>query len=103
MFALWLTGATHVHTLGQVSQPLITWRRELAGALAVGLTTAGQVVFRAAHPPAAATTLLIALGAIAPEWRAIEIIAAGVVLTVLLERCMRPWLLRRQPGDERRP
>jgi uncharacterized membrane protein YuzA (DUF378 family) len=39
---------------------------------------------RATHAPAATTALLITLGAINPEWRAIGIVCAGVLLITLL-------------------
>ena len=82
MLALAVTGA--VHTPAPIGTGVLTWQRELASALAVGLTIAGQVPLRASHAPAAATTLLITLGAITPEWRAILIIAAGVALVTVL-------------------
>ena len=73
--------------------PPLAWRREVASAMAVGLATAGQTLLRAAHPPGVATALLITLGAILPETRAILVIAGGVTVTVALERLLRPWLL----------
>jgi CBS-domain-containing membrane protein len=82
VLALAATGATH--TPPPITTGILSWQRELASALAVGLTIAGQVPLRAVHPPAAATTLLITLGAINPEWRAIAIISAGVILTAAL-------------------
>jgi len=38
--------------------------------------------------------VLISLGAIAPEWRAVGVITLAVVLTVGLERLMHPLILR---------
>lgn len=90
MLALAATGA--METPPPITSGLLSWQRELASALAVGLTIAGQVPLRASHAPAAATTLLITLGAISPEWRAITVIAGGVIVIALLGEAGR-WLM----------
>lgn len=54
--------------------------RVAATAVAVGATVMVQALARAQHPPAAATTMLITLGAIPPGWEAALAIAAGVTL-----------------------
>lgn len=91
--ALWLTGAAHGSPPVGAAVTL-TRPRVVASALAVGLGVAAQIPLRAAHPPAAATALLITLGGIHPEARAVGAIAAGVLLTVPLARLVRPWLLQ---------
>jgi hypothetical protein len=54
--------------------------RAAAAALAVALTVAGQLAIRAPHAPAAATTMLIALGGLQPDLRTLVAIAVGVGL-----------------------
>jgi CBS-domain-containing membrane protein len=92
MFALGLTGAN------QTPEPILTgilsWQRELASALAVTMTFVGQSIFRASHAPAAATALLLTLGAIDPEWRAITILGAGIILITVLGEWGR-WAIER--------
>ncbi len=51
-----------------------------ATALAVGATIGIQYILKATHPPAAATTMLITLGAMEPSWRSVGVIAIGVAL-----------------------
>jgi CBS-domain-containing membrane protein len=82
VFALAVMGATH--TPPPIVSGVLTWQREFASALAVALTFIGQYPVRATHAPAATTALLITLGAINPEWRAIGIVCAGVLLITLL-------------------
>jgi CBS-domain-containing membrane protein len=93
--ALAATGASG--TPPPITTGVLAWQRELASALAVALTIIGQMPLRATHPPAAATTLLITLGAINPEWRAIAIIAAGVTLTAILGEIAQVALARAVP------
>ena len=50
-----------------------------AAALAVALTIIMQAPVHALHPPAAATTMLLVLGGIKPEWRSIIIIMGSVL------------------------
>lgn len=78
VIALPLVGATH--TPPPIVSGVLTWQRELAAALAVALTFLGQAPLRATHAPAATTALLITLGAINPEWRAVGILCAGICL-----------------------
>lgn len=82
VFALAVVGATHMPP--PIVSGVLTWQRELAAALAVAVTFLGQYPVRAMHAPAATTALLITLGAINPEWRAVGIVCAGVVLITLL-------------------
>ena len=51
----------------------------VAAALAVALTIILQVPVHALHPPAAATTMLLVLGGIKPEWQSIIIIMSSVL------------------------
>lgn len=64
--------------------------RVAAAVLAVLLSMALQAAARARHPPAEATTLLFALGALQPELRSVVAVAGGVALVALLgEPCRR--------------
>lgn len=55
-------------------------RRTVASALAVALTLLGQIQCRAIHAPAAATTLLITLGAFKADWADSLIIFGSAVV-----------------------
>lgn len=99
--------AAGYHTPSPILTGVLTWQRELASALAVALTLIAQAPLKATHPPAAATGLLITLGAIEPLGRALWILVAGIVLTALLGEGARLVLLKmfphrddaqRQPG-----
>jgi hypothetical protein len=80
--ALLVTGAIHL--------PSVTAAHELslprlgAAVLAVGLSMLIQAAIKAQHPPAEATTLLIALGAIEPTYQSALTIAAGVGLVAFI-------------------
>jgi len=72
------------HTPPPITSGVLTWQREIAAAVAVTLTFIAQTLLRASHPPAATTALLITLGAINPEWRAILILCTGILLITAL-------------------
>ena len=57
----------------------VTWPRMGAAAVAIGLTVLVNRLLRSGHPPAAATTLLVALGTFHTAWGA-ALVAIGVVL-----------------------
>lgn len=78
-FALFVTGL--LHSGSALTAPL-TWPRALAVALALGLCAAIMILTRTPHPPAASTTLLIALG-IVIDPRQVLIMYVGVALLVL--------------------
>lgn len=59
-----------------------------AATLAIGLTVLLNHLLRSGHPPAAATTLLVALGTFHTAWGAC-LIAIGVILLVLLGQGVR--------------
>ncbi len=63
--------------------------RVAASTLAVASTIALQTFFCAAHPPAAATTLLIALGGLPPTGRTVATVALGVTLVALIGSAVR--------------
>ena len=89
-------GIAAVHLTGAVDLASVTEAHALSGprlaaaVLAVLLSMGLQAAARARHPPAEATTLLFALGALQPDLRSSLTVAGGVVLvTVLGEACRR--------------
>jgi hypothetical protein len=70
--------------------------RILATMLAITGTMAGQRLLRAMHPPAAATTMLVALGSFPATLRSLAAIAAGVILVCIVGEVIR--CLRRRMG-----
>jgi hypothetical protein len=58
--------------------------RVAATAAAVAATVGLQLLLKAQHPPAAATTMLVTLGGLKPDWRTVGVIAVGVVFIALL-------------------
>ncbi len=77
-------------TTGHLSLPRV-W----ASAVAVGLTILAEIALRVSHPPAAATTLLVALGAVRPDWHGIATVAGGVLLVATLGEVIRRLRLGR--------
>ncbi len=59
----------------------VTWPRVLAAALSLGLTSGLMVLLRAPHPPAGATTLIIALGLLTKPSQLLLLMVAVVLLT----------------------
>lgn len=57
----------------------VTWQRAAAGAVAIGLTVFFNHLLKSGHPPAAATTLLVALGTFHTAWGA-ALVVIGVAL-----------------------
>jgi hypothetical protein len=84
--ALFVCGAHHAPL---PSESVIAGSRVAASALAVGLTVAGQLLIRAPHAPAAATTMLITLGGMPPSRRTLVAIVVGVGLIAALGEITR--------------
>ncbi len=63
--------------------------RILASALAIALTIAIGLLLRASHPPASATTLLVALGGFRLDTPTMLIVIAGVILVGILGEGLR--------------
>jgi CBS-domain-containing membrane protein len=70
--------------------------RVWASAMAVAVTTLLQPSLRAYHPPSAATTLLITLGAYHLTWKSSASMMGGVVIVAL----MGEWFQRIRLHDE---
>ncbi len=69
--------------------------RIFASALAIALTIVIGLLLHASHPPAAATTLLVALGGFRLSIRTMLIVVAGVLLIGLLGEGLRRLRLRK--------
>jgi CBS-domain-containing membrane protein len=104
-----LAGFGAVAVLGAASAPTVLGDHQLvparvaAATVAITVTIALGFLFRASHPPAAATTLLVALGSIATLQQAL-IVLAGVVVTAGFGEILRE--IRRQrvaPGERMAP
>lgn len=87
--AFWLTG---MHPFGAPAPPGVNWNQLLAAALSLAATGMLMVIFRVSHPPAGATTLIVALGILYKPWH-LAVIEAAVVLLVL-----QAWALNHLAG-----
>jgi hypothetical protein len=100
------SGFAAVAVLGAASAPTVlgdhqlVWSRVAAAVLAIALTVAIGFIVRAPHPPAAATTLLVALGSIATLREAL-IVMAAVVITAGVGEVLRELRRRREALAER--
>jgi CBS-domain-containing membrane protein len=95
--------AAAAHDPSPILDGTLTASRALAAALAVGLTLAGTAAARASHPPAAATTLLVALGAVATGDRALNLFAGVILIAIAGELMRRVRLERRAPAERMAP
>jgi CBS-domain-containing membrane protein len=95
-------GIAAVHLTGAVDLPGVTEAHALSGprlaaaVLAVLLSMGLQAAARARHPPAEATTLLFALGAMQPDLRSALTVVAGVALVTVLGECGRRTFAREE-------
>jgi CBS-domain-containing membrane protein len=74
-----------------------------AAVLAVMLAMALELIMRASHPPAAATTLLVALGSCRPTVRDTVALVVGVLLLAAVGEALRRLRLRSGPPDPTSP
>lgn len=65
------------------------WSHVAAAALALGLTTGVLLLFEFHHPPAGATTLIVALGLLPHAWQ-IAMVGASALLLLLIVRLLAP-------------
>jgi hypothetical protein len=77
--------------------------RVAAATLAILLTSLGGMIARASHPPAAATTLLVALGAIAKPEQVLATIVGVLIVAVAGEAVRRYRLDRPTPAERMAP
>jgi CBS-domain-containing membrane protein len=81
-----------MHAFTQASGDSIYWPRVFAAALALSLTGAFMVFMSINHPPAGATTLIVALGILSKGEYLFAIEAAVLLLTV------QAWILNHLAG-----
>jgi hypothetical protein len=86
-----------------ILQGELTLGRVVAATLAVALTLLVASLARASHPPAAATTLLVALGAAATADKALSLFAGVVLIAIAGELLRRARLERRAPAERMAP
>lgn len=82
-----VTGAGAMPSVLATGEP--SWPRVWASVIALALSLLAQVPLKAAHPPAAATALLIALGGFRLDVRSMLILAAGILLTAGMGEVLR--------------
>lgn len=87
--AFWVTG---MHPFGQPPAQGFYWPQLIAAALALAATGTLMVAFSVSHPPAGATTLIVALGILYRPWHLV-VIEVAVVLLVL-----QGWAFNRLAG-----
>ncbi len=85
--SIFLFGLQHTPLL--TTTHAVTLDRMGAAVISVTLTMLGCLLFRASHPPAAATTLLIALGGFRPTPREATNIAIGVLIVATVGEFLR--------------
>lgn len=73
---------TGMHILGHTYPSGINWGLLLAAAISLAATGVLMVVCRATHPPAGATTLIVALGLLYKPWHLVVIEIAVVLLAL---------------------
>lgn len=85
---VWLFALANVPSVFE--QHEVSWTRVGAASLSLVLAIALEKVAKVQHPPAASTTLLVALGSFRPNWRDCATILMGVVaVTVAAEILQR--------------
>lgn len=77
--ALWVTGLAHAPPAMTTG---VDWARIIAAALSLSATGALMILFKAAHPPAGATTLIISLGIVTKPLHLLVIEVAVALLAV---------------------
>lgn len=85
--ALWLVGLQHDPSAILEG---VGFFRVLAAAISLAFTGALMIIFRAVHPPAGATTLIISLGIITHPFHLL-IIEVAVVLMVIQAMVINRW------------
>jgi hypothetical protein len=92
LLAVYLTGAVDVPAVTVINK--LELARVAAAVLAVILSMSVQHLCMMRHPPAEATTLLIALGALDPTMRGASSVVVGVILVATLGEVIRRISLR---------
>jgi CBS-domain-containing membrane protein len=82
-----------------MSSEILSMQRVAATALAVSVTVGLQLALSAEHPPAAATTMLVTLGGLKPNWSTVSIVTIGVLLAAafgVIVRICHPAIPRKR-------
>lgn len=87
--AFYVTG---MHVFAQGTGTTIYWPRILSAALAISATGAFMVLLSVSHPPAGATTLIVALGILAKPQYLVVIEVAVILLT------LQAWIFNHLAG-----
>jgi hypothetical protein len=101
-----VAGFVAVLVVGAMDAPVVLQTRQLvpervwAAVIALALTLAVAPLIRASHPPAGATTLLVALGSLSTLMDALNV-ALGALLIAALGEGVRRWRLRLAPFQHR--
>ena len=104
-----LTGFAAVALTGSAGDPTVLGDHRLAigrvvaAAIAIALVILVGEILRASHPPAAATTLLVALGAIATLDQALTVLTGVVVIALAGELFRHIRRVRVVPAQRRAP
>jgi hypothetical protein len=93
LLAVFLTGAAHAPAVMDMVKDTLSLERVAASVIAVALSLAVQHRFKLTHPPAEATTLIVALGGVEPT-------PAGA-LTVVAAIALSPFSARPHGGSRR--
>ena len=96
LFAVWITGSSSAPPV--VADARLTPVRLLAAAIALALTILTGLLLHAVHPPAAATTLIFALGSLNPTVRGMTILLIGVVIIAVLGEAARLVRIGEKPS-----
>jgi len=90
LLAVYLTGAAHQPAVTDMVKDTLSLDRVAASVIAVALSLAVQHRLNLMHPPAEATTLIVALGGIEPTVAgALTVVAAIALVAVLGEAARR--------------
>lgn len=87
------------NTPAVMSSEIMSMQRVAATALAVSVTVGLQLALGAEHPPAAATTMLVTLGGLKPNWSTVSIVTIGVLLAAafgVIVRICHPAIPRKR-------
>lgn len=86
-YNLFATGLTMTTPVAPLSVPGL--RLAVSSGVAIFLTVAGMLVFRVRHPPACATTLIVALGLLSTPVEGGMILVAVLALVAVRHSCSR--------------
>lgn len=84
--AVFLAGATKAPVVLVTHH--MTFERTFASVLALALTLLGNILLKAKHPPAGATTMLVSLGAFS-TWKDAFVVATGVIIIAVVGEGVR--------------